>query len=253
MKKISSILVILSCVNVTLSQVQIFVKNGTLTVGQTTHQAGAVVSLKTSDKVVTSEKTKAIVKKQSQLMELEKNKTYTYNQIQEKLDKKSNFTQAFVNAATSQQVVQKRNIGAAPRGLEIDSFSINLLDTAWIMNDFYRVKWNSDLPSKQLGSIRLYSSLSTEPILESTEKHIDIKALNPGWYHIDFDIEQKGNTESWMLENRYVFYIPTKEEKEQVLIEYQGITEELKQFEDDELSDIIIDAYLSERRLYGLE
>lgn len=137
-------------------------------------------------------------------------------------------------------------------GGELDTFSINIVDTAWIMNDFYRVKWNSDLPSKQLGSIRLYSKLSNEPILESTEKHIDLKALNPGWYHLDFEIEQKGNTESWTLENSYIFYIPTKEEKEQVLIEYQGITEELKQFEDDELSEIILDAYVSDRRLYGL-
>jgi hypothetical protein len=134
----------------------------------------------------------------------------------------------------------------------LDTFSINIMDTAWVMNDFYRVKWNSDLPSKQLGSIRLYSKLSTEPILESSEKHIDLKALNPGWYHLDFEIEQKANTESWNLEASYVFYIPTKEEKEQVLIEYQGITEELKQFEDDELSEIILDAYVTDRRLYGL-
>jgi hypothetical protein len=101
MKNLLFFIAVLACVNMTFSQVQLFVKKGSLTIGQTTYQAGAVISLKSTDKVLTSEKTKAIAKKQAQLIELEKDKTYTYKQLEKKLDGKSNFTQAFINAATS--------------------------------------------------------------------------------------------------------------------------------------------------------
>jgi len=137
-------------------------------------------------------------------------------------------------------------------GSELDTFSINIVDTAWIMNDPYRIQWRSDLPSKQLGKMRIYQENSNSPIIESTEKFIDIKGLNPGLYHVDFDIEQNSSTQNWTLEASYFFYIPTKEEKEQVLIEYKGIIDELNQFGDEELSKIILDDYKKARRLYGL-
>ncbi|MFZ9587871.1 MAG: hypothetical protein ACO29U_09740 [Crocinitomicaceae bacterium] len=79
-----------------------------------------------------------------------------------------------------------------------------------------------------------------------------MKGLQSGWYHIDFEINQKAATESWTAEASYVFYVPTVQEKEQVMLEYKGIKEELEQFEDDELSEIILDSYRKDRRLFGL-
>jgi len=76
--------------------------------------------------------------------------------------------------------------------------------------------------------------------------------LQAGWYHIDFKIRQKGLTESWNTEASYIFYVPTLEEKEQVLMELKGISEELKQFEDEEFSKIILDSYKKEHHLVGL-
>ena len=70
MKNLLFFIAVLACVNMNLSQVQLFVKKGSLTIGQTSYQAGVVVSLKSTDKVVTSEKTKANAKKQAQLIEL---------------------------------------------------------------------------------------------------------------------------------------------------------------------------------------
>lgn len=167
---------------------------------------------------------------------------------------KSKVTYADVIFNKPLEAEAKKQTGGVSRGTEgeIDTLSINLVDTAWIMNDVYRVQWRSDLPSTQVGNMRLYQVNKSTPIIESAEKYLDLKGLQSGWYHIDFEINQKAATESWTAEASYVFYVPTAQEKEQVMQEYKGIKEELEQFEDDELSEIILDSYRKDRRLFGL-
>lgn len=147
----------------------------------------------------------------------------------------------------------KTQTGGVSRGSgALDTFSINLIDSAWIMNDEYKVQWRSDLPSEQLGNLRLVKLNENFVSKESTENNITLLNLTSGWYHLDFALKQSSVKENWTLEATYLFYIPTEKEKEQVLNEIKGITEELNQFEDEELSDIILEAHKKDRRLYGL-
>ncbi len=208
MKNLLSLLAVLVCVNITLSQVQLFVKKGSLTVGQTTHQAGVVVSLKSTDKVVTSEKTKAIAKKQAQLIELEKNKTYTYKQLKKKLDGKSNFTQAFINVATSQQVTQKSNAGATQRGVGDDPMAFYPLDSVQVLSDSILLELSPDLNLKS--DIKMYRLGGTDTLRFSRENYAFwIKDLTPGTYFWEY----KANIGTANYTFKNLFYVPQAEAK----------------------------------------
>jgi hypothetical protein len=208
MKNLFPIIAVFTCVNVTLSQVQLFVKKGSLTIGQTTHQAGAVVSLKSTDKVLTSEKTKAIAKKQAQLMELEKNKTYTYKQLEKKLDAKSNFTQAFINAVTSQQVAQKNNAGATHRGDVDDPMTFYPLDSVQVLSDSILLELSPNLNLKS--DIKMYRQGGTDTLRFSRENYAFwIKDLTPGTYFWEY--KAKIGTANYTFKN--LFYVPQAEVK----------------------------------------
>ena len=149
----------------------------------------------------------------------------------------------------------KSQINGATRGIEseIDTFSINLIDSAWIMNDEYFVQWKSDFPSKQLGNMKLYKKDDvSSPIVESEKNIIQLQGLSPGWYQLDFDVDLTIGLDLLKYSCSYVFLIPTNEEKLQVQNEIIGITEELNKFENEELKSIILDEYKTNRRLYGL-
>lgn len=220
MKNLLFFIAVLACVNMTFSQVQLFVKKGSLTIGQTTYQAGAVVSLKSTDKVLTSDKTKAIAKKQAQLMELEKNKTYTYKQLEKKLDGKSNFTQAFINAATSQQVAQKSNAGATHRGVGDDPMSFYPLDSVQVLSDSILLELSPNLNLKS--DITLYRLGGTDTLRFSRENYAFwIKDLTPGTYFWEY--KAKVGTNNYTFKN--LFYVPQAEAKleySQQISEYQS-------------------------------
>lgn len=220
MKNLLVFIAVFACVNMTFSQVQLFVKKGSLTIGQTTYQAGAVVSLKSTDKVLTSDKTKAIAKKQSQLMELEKNKTYTYKQLEKKLDGKSNFTQAFINAATSQQVAQKSNAGATHRGVGDDPMDFYPLDSVQVLSDSILLELSPNLNLKS--DITLYRLGGTDTLRFSRENYAFwIKDLTPGTYFWEY--KAKVGTNNYTFKN--LFYVPQAEAKleySQQISEYQS-------------------------------
>lgn len=180
----------------------------------------------------------------------------SFAQISKKLSsskaKVTTYTNVVFNKPLQSEVKPQKGGVSRGTGGEIDTFSINIVDSAWIMNDLYRVEWHSDFESTPIGNIVLYSQEADTPIEESSKKYIDLKTLKAGWYHIDFKIRQKGLTESWNTEASYIFYVPTPDEKEQVLMELKGISEELKQFEDEEFSKIILDSYKKEHHLVGL-
>ncbi len=216
MKNLLFFIAVLACVNMTFSQVQLFVKKGSLTIGQTTYQAGAVVSLKSTDKVLTSEKTKAIAKKQAQLIELEKNKTYTYKQLEKKLDAKSNFTQAFINAATSQQVAQKSNAGATHRGVGDDPMSFYPLDSVQVLSDSILLELSPNLNLKS--DVKVYRQGGTDTLRFSRENYAFwIKDLTPGTYFWEY----KAKVGTF----KNLFYVPqadAKLEYSQQISEYQS-------------------------------
>ena len=220
MKNLLVFIAVFACVNMTFSQVQLFVKKGSLTIGQTTYQAGAVISLKSTDKVLTSDKTKAIAKKQAQLMELEKNKTYTYKQLEKKLDGKSNFTQAFINAATSQQVAQKSNAGATHRGVGDDPMSFYPLDSVQVLSDSILLELSPNLNLKS--DITLYRLGGTDTLRFSRENYAFwIKDLTPGTYFWEY--KAKVGTNNYTFKN--LFYVPQAEAKleySQQISEYQS-------------------------------
>ena len=220
MKNLLVFIAVFACVNITFSQVQLFVKKGSLTIGQTTYQAGAVVSLKSTDKVLTSDKTKAIAKKQAQLMELEKNKTYTYKQLEKKLDGKSNFTQAFINVATSQQVAQKSNAGATHRGVGDDPMDFYPLDSVQVLSDSILLELSPNLNLKS--DITLYRLGGTDTLRFSRENYAFwIKDLTPGTYFWEY--KAKIGTENYTFKN--LFYVPQAEAKleySQQISEYQS-------------------------------
>lgn len=138
-------------------------------------------------------------------------------------------------------------------GAELDTFSINLIDSAWIMNDEYFVHWKSDFPSKQIGSMKLSkkSNLSI-PIMESEDATIPLKDLTPGWYQLDFSFEQTIGIKLLNYTYSYIFLIPSQEEKLQIQKDIEEITKELNEFENEELKSIILNEYMINRRLYGL-
>ena len=179
----------------------------------------------------------------------------SFAQISKKLSsskaKVTTYTNVVFNKPLQSEVKPQKGGVSRGTGGEIDTFSINIVDSAWIMNDLYRVEWHSDFESTPL-NIGLYSQEADTPIEESSKKYIDLKTLKAGWYHIDLKIQQKGLTESWDYTDSYIFYVPTPDEKEQVLMELKGISEELKQFEDEEFSKIILDSYKKEHHLVGL-
>lgn len=220
MKNLLFFIAVFACVNMAFSQVQLFVKKGSLTIGQTTYQAGAVVSLKSTDKVLTSDKTKAIAKKQAQLMELEKNKTYTYKQLEKKLDGKSNFTQAFINAATSQQVAQKSNAGATHRGVGDDPMDFYPLDSVQVLSDSILLELSPNLNLKS--DITLYRLGGTDTLRFSRENYAFwIKDLTPGTYFWEY--KAKIGTANYTFKN--LFYVPQAEAKleySQQISEYQS-------------------------------
>ena len=220
MKNLLFVIAVLACVNMTFSQVQLFVKKGSLTIGQTTYQAGAVISLKSTDKVLTSEKTKAIAKKQAQLIELEKDKTYTYKQLEKKLDGKSNFTQAFINAATSQQVAQKSNAGATHRGVGDDPMSFYPLDSVQVLSDSILLELSPNLNLKS--DIALYRLGGTDTLRFSRENYAFwIKDLTPGTYFWEY--KAKIGTDNYTFKK--LFYVPqadAKLEYSQQISEYES-------------------------------
>lgn len=145
--------------------------------------------------------------------------------------------------------------GGVSRGdvTEIDTFSINLIDSAWIMSDEYFVHWESDFPSKQLGNMKLYKKDDvSSPIVESEKNIINLQGLSPGWYQLDFEVELSITLKTYNVNGSLVFLLPTNEEKMQVLNEITAIIKELNQFENEELTSIIIDEFKNTRRLYGL-
>lgn len=216
MKNLLFFIAVIACVNMTFSQVQLFVKKGSLTIGQTTYQAGAVISLKSTDKVLTSDKTKAIAKKQAQLIELEKNKTYTYKQLEKKLDGKSNFTQAFINAATSQQVAQKSNAGATHRGVGDDPMAFYPLDSVHVLSDSILLELSPNLYLKS--DIKVYRQGGTDTLRFSRENYTFwIKDLTPGTYFWEY------KTKVGTFKN--LFYVPQAEAKleySQQISEYES-------------------------------
>jgi len=220
MKNLLFFIAVFACVNMTFSQVQLFVKKGSLTIGQTTYQAGAVVSLKSTDKVLTSDKTKAIAKKQAQLMELEKNKTYTYKQLEKKLDGKSNFTQAFINAATSQQVAQKSNAGATHRGVGDDPMDFYPLDSVQVLSDSILLELSPNL--KLITDIKLYRENGTDTLILSRENYTFwLKNLKPGTYFWEY--RAKIGVKPYSFIN--IFFVPQPEailEYSQQISEYES-------------------------------
>ena len=243
MKNLLFVIAVLACVNMTFSQVQIFVKKGSLTIGQTTYQAGAVVSLKSTDKVLTSEKTKAIAKKQAQLIELEKNKTYTYKQLEKKLDGKSNFTQAFINAATSQQVAQKSNAGATHRGVGDDPMSFYPLDSVQVLSDSILLELSPNLNLKS--DVKVYRQGGTDTLRFSPENYAFlIKDLRPGTYFWEY--KAKIGTDNYTFKN--LFYVPqadAKLEYSQQISEYES---QLADFSED-MRALLLEEFLVLNRL----
>jgi hypothetical protein len=219
-------------------QVQLFVKKGSLTVGKSTHQAGAVVSLKSTDKVVTSDKTKAIAKKQAQLIELEKNKTYTYEQLEKKLDGKSNFTEAFINAATSQQVVQKSNAGATHRGVGDDPMAFYPLDSMTILADSFSLEVSPNL--KLMSDVRLYRVGAIDTLVFSRDYYtFTITSLEPGTYNWEY--RAKVAMANYRFKN--VFYVPQPAAKLDYLRQISDYESQLSLFSDD-MRSLLLEEFL---------
>jgi hypothetical protein len=228
MKNRLPLVAILAFINMSFGQVQLFVKKGSLTVGQSTHQAGAVVSLKSTDKVVTTDKTNAKAKKQAQLIELEKNKTYTYKQLEKKLDGKSNFTEAFINAATSQQVAQKSNAGATHRGVGDDPMAFYPLDSMTILADSFSLEVSPNL--KLMSDVRLYRVGAIDTLVFSRDYFtFTLTSLEPGAYNWEY--RAKVGNGKYTFKN--IFFIPNSKDRalfKENLKQYQA---ELVPFSDD--------------------
>lgn len=246
MKNLLFVIAVLAWVNMTFSQVQLFVKKGSLTIGQTTYQAGAVISLKSTDKVLTSEKTKAIAKKQAQLIELEKNKTYTYKQLEKKLDGKSNFTQAFINAATSQQVAQKSNAGATHRGVGDDPMSFYPLDSVQVLSDSILLELSPNLNLKS--DITLYQLGGTDTLRFSRENYAFwIKDLTPGTYFWEY--KAKIGTKPCTFKN--LFYVPQAEAKLEYSQQISDYESQLAVFSEDMRALLLEEFLLLNRWVIG--
>jgi len=244
MKNLLFVIAVLACVNMTFSQVHLFVKKGSLTIGQTKYQAGAVVSLKSTDKVLTSEKTIAIAKKQAQLIELEKNKTYTYKQLEKKLDGKSNFTQAFINVATSQQVAQKSNAGAAThRGDGDDPMAFYPLDSVQVLSDSILLELSPNLNLKS--DVKMYRLGGTDTLRFSRENYAFwIKDLTPGAYFWEY--KAKIGTDNYTFKN--LFYVPQAEVKLEYSKQISEYQSQLAVFSED-MRALLLEEFLLLNRL----
>ena len=210
-----------------------------------------------TDKISASENTILLVRKGNSFKDIKcPCPNLSYNSISKKLTSNS-YNISYFDIIFNQplEVAAKTQKGGASRGIEseIDTFSINLIDSAWIMNDEYFVQWKSDFPSKQLGNMKLYKKDDvSSPIVESEKNIIQLQGLSPGWYQLDFDVDLTIGLDLLKYSCSYVFLIPTNEEKMRVQKEIVGIAEELNKFENEELKSIILDEYKTSRRLYGL-
>ena len=210
-----------------------------------------------TDKISASENTILLVRKGTSFKDIKcPCPNLSYNSISKKLTSNS-YNVSYFDIIFNQPIEAdaKSQINGASRGIEteIDTFSINLIDSAWIMNDEYFVHWKSDFPSKQLGNMKLYKKDDvSSPIVESEKNIIQLQGLSPGWYQLDFDVDLTIGLDVLNYSCSYVFLIPTNEEKMRVQKEIIGITEELNKFENEELKSIILDEYKTSRRLYGL-
>ena len=180
----------------------------------------------------------------------------SYNSISKKLTSNSyniSYFDIFFNQPIEAAAKSQKGGASRGNGTEIDTFSINLIDSAWIMNDEYFVQWKSDFPSKQLGNMKLYKKDDvSSPIVESEKNIINLQGLSPGWYQLDFEVELSITLKTYNVNGSLVFLLPTNEEKMKVLNEITAIIKELNQFENEELKSIILNEYKSNRRLYGL-
>lgn len=238
MNKIISLLAAIVSISITFGQVQVYVKKGSLKVGDAMYQAGAVISLKSTDKVVTTENTKAIAKKQVQLAELEKNKIYTYKQLVKKLDGQANFSQAFINAATSQQVAQKSNAGATHRGSGEDPMAFFPLDSVKVLSDSLLLELS---PSLQLKSdIKLYCVGSMDTIrFAPVNEQLWVKDLIPGTYFWEYNA--KIGMQNYKFKN--IFFVPLPLEKEQYFREISTYKNQMEGFSE-EMRAILLEEFL---------
>ena len=244
----------LSAQNITIS-----VKKGTATINNTKRTSkNPGMKIYKADKISASQDAILLFRKGSSTLNINcPCPNLSYNSISKKLTSNSyniSYFDIFFNQPIEAAAKSQKGGASRGNGTEIDTFSINLIDSAWIMNDEYFVQWKSDFPSKQLGNMKLYKKEDVcSPIVESEKSFIELQGLSPGWYQLDFNLNLTIGIELMAYSRSYVFLIPTIEEKMRVQKEIIGITEELNKFENEELKSIILDEYKTNRRLYGLE
>jgi hypothetical protein len=212
--------------------------------------------LKKNDKIVASNNAILLFRKGSSIVKIScPCKDLSYSSISKKLTSngvKVSYSDIIFNKPLEAEAKKQHGGVSRGNGSEIDTFAINISDSAWVMNHPYFIEWKSSFLSKTNGPIQLFNKGSENPIKESTSNKIEINNLVPGWYNIKLKASVFVETNDIQVDANYIFYIPTEQEKIDLLQEIDNLKKELVLLGED-ITEIILGEFVQSKRLYGLK